>query len=135
MQDKSLVFITFVVILTCFIIIFAGVRWFHQRVYKKQETMYIEIYTVDLNNNCHGSFMLGSGYINETMYYYVYQATEDGGKELKKYDSDDVTIYETLKSSEQPYIEILKEDALTTHIKMYLPENSIIEEYHVNLPN
>lgn len=42
----------------------------------------VEIYSVDLKTNGKGSFVLGCGNYEDEQYYFVYQATDDGGKKL-----------------------------------------------------
>ncbi len=89
----------------------------------------VEIYSVDLEANGKGNFVLGCGNYNEKQYYFVYQATDDGGKKLQKYYYDDVTIYDNLETDEQPYMDI----TYSWDVKMYLPKDSIIQKYDVNL--
>ena len=89
----------------------------------------VEIYSVDLEANGKGNFVLGCGNYNEKQYYFVYQATDDGGKKLQKYYYDDVTIYDNLEADEQPYMDI----SYSWEVKMYLPKDFIIQKYDVNL--
>ena len=70
---------------------------------KANDKEIVEIYSVDLEANGKGNFVLGCGNYNEKQYYFVYQATDDGGKKLQKYYYDDVTIYDNLEADEQPY--------------------------------
>ena len=96
---------------------------------KANDKEIVEIYSVDLEANGKGNFVLGCGNYNEKQYYFVYQATDDGGKKLKKYYYDDVTIYDNLETDEQPYMDI----TYSWDVKMYLPKDSIIQKYDVNL--
>ena len=89
----------------------------------------VEIYSVDLEANGKGNFVLGCGSCDDEQYYFVYQATDDGGKKLQKYYYDDVTIYDNLEADEQPYMDI----TYSWDVKMYLPKDSIIQNYDVNL--
>ena len=89
----------------------------------------VEIYSVDLEANDKGNFVLGCGNYKDEQYYFVYQATDDGGKKLQKYYYDDVTIYDNLEADEQPYMDI----TYSWDVKMYLPKDSIIQKYDVNL--
>ena len=89
----------------------------------------VEIYSVDLEDNGKGNFVLGCGSCDDEQYYFVYQATDDGGKKLQKYYYDDVTIYDNLETDEQPYMDI----TYSWDVKMYLPKDSIIQKYDVNL--
>lgn len=50
-----------------------------------RENEIVEIYSVDLKTNGKGSFVLGCGNYEDEQYYFVYQATDDGGKKLQKY--------------------------------------------------
>ncbi|MBS6316258.1 MAG: hypothetical protein KH444_12010 [Ruminococcus sp.] len=96
---------------------------------KANDKEIVEIYSVDLEANGKGNFVLGCGNYNEKQYYFVYQATDDGGKKLQKYYYDDVTIYDNLETDEQPYMDI----TYSWDVKMYLPKDSIIQKYDVNL--
>ena len=96
---------------------------------KANDKEIVEIYSVDLEANGKGNFVLGCGNYNEKQYYFVYQATDDGGKKLQKYYYDDVTIYDNLETAEQPYMDI----TYSWDVKMYLPKDSIIQKYDVNL--
>ena len=96
---------------------------------KANDKEIVEIYSVDLEANGKGNFVLGCGNYNEKQYYFVYQATDDGGKKLQKYYYDDVTIYDNLEADEQPYMNI----TYSWDVKMYLPKDSIIQKYDVNL--
>ena len=96
---------------------------------KANDKEIVEIYSVDLEANGKGNFVLGCGNYNEKQYYFVYQATDDGGKKLQKYYYDDVTIYDNLETDEQPYMDI----TYSWDVKLYLPKDSIIQKYDVNL--
>lgn len=96
---------------------------------KANDKEIVEIYSVDLEANGKGNFVLGCGNYNEKQYYFVYQATDYGGKKLQKYYYDDVTIYDNLETDEQPYMDI----TYSWDVKMYLPKDSIIQKYDVNL--
>lgn len=96
---------------------------------KANDKEIVEIYSVDLEANGKGNFVLGCGSCDDEQYYFVYQATDDGGKKLQKYYYDDVTIYDNLETDEQPYMDI----TYSWDVKMYLPKDSIIQKYDVNL--
>lgn len=96
---------------------------------KANDKEIVEIYSVDLEANGKGNFVLGCGNYKDEQYYFVYQATDDGGKKLQKYYYDDVTIYDNLEADEQPYMDI----TYSWDVKMYLPKDSIIQKYDVNL--
>ena len=96
---------------------------------KANDKEIVEIYSVDLEANGKGNFVLGCGNYNEKQYYFVYQATDDGGKKLQKYYYDDVTIYDNLEADEQPYMDI----TYSWDVKMYLPKDFIIQKYDVYL--
>lgn len=96
---------------------------------KENDKEIVEIYSVDLEASGKGSFILGCGNYKDEPYYFVYQATDDGGKKLQRYHYDYVTIYDNLEADEQPYIDI----TYSWEVKMYLPKDSIIQKYDVNL--
>ena len=96
---------------------------------KANDKEIVEIYSVDLEDNGKGNFVLGCGSCDDEQYYFVYQATDDGGKKLQKYYYDDVTIYDNLETDEPPYMDI----TYSWDVKMYLPKDSIIQKYDVNL--
>lgn len=96
---------------------------------KENDKEIVEIYSVDLEANGKGSFILGCGNYKDEPYYYVYQATDDSGKKLQRYHYDYVTIYDNLEADEQPYMDI----TYSWDVKMYLPKDSIIQKYDVNL--
>ncbi len=96
---------------------------------KENDKEIVEIYSVDLEANGKGSFILGCGNYKDEPYYFVYQATDDGGKKLQRYHYDYVTIYDNLEEDEQPYMDI----TYSWEVKMYLPKDSIIQKYDVNL--
>lgn len=96
------------------------------------ETHYIE--SAVTTNGVSGSFTIGCGSVHSDEYYVVYVLTDDGGKQLKKYDTDITTVYDNLTDSEKPYVEITKDGTnRTVSIKLYVPENSITQEFNLNL--
>lgn len=56
------------------------------------------------NSNIHGSFFLGTGSIDEEMYYYYMADNGNGGYTMEKVEADDCTIYED--SPDAPYLTI-----------------------------
>jgi hypothetical protein len=51
------------------------------------------IVSLDLGNQLHGSFFLGTGSINERTYYYYYRAEADGSYTLQKAPADFSKIF------------------------------------------
>lgn len=93
-----------------------------------KENQHIPIQSVNIGNENSGRFILGIGWSGDEQYYYVYQINEDGGKQLKKYDASGVVIYDDLDENEEPYL-----DRSGYQVKMYLPKDTIKEEYDVDI--
>lgn len=121
--------IAIIIFTICIITIITNITGKGKRKIIIRENEIVEIYSVDLKTNGKGSFVLGCGNYEDEQYYFVYQATDDGGKKLQKYYYDDVTIYDNLEADEQLYMDI----TYSWDVKMYLPKDSIIQKYDVNL--
>jgi hypothetical protein len=105
------------------------------------------------NNNISGVFFLGCGAITSNndikTYYYFYTENNDGEIRLRKVDYSDVVIHETKdtpkamlrcsssKNCCQTYqlvnINNKEEICYDPEWHLYIPENSIINNYNVNL--
>lgn len=102
----------------------------------------IEISALKDNNNMSGNFFIGIGYIDEEMNYYYVENTEKG-KIVKKIDANNVYIVED--NEEQPRIEeykaqfknekwlLIAANCNNSYKKIYIPENSITNEYNIDL--
>jgi hypothetical protein len=98
--------------------------------YETVETVYIQSINFETDISGYKRFLIGSGKIQEKNYYYVYLLQSDGGIKLTKYNADNTVIYQTVKENERSYAEITRDrlDKIT-EVKLYVPENSIIENY------
>lgn len=102
---------------------------------KEQYVEKIDLYTINTGNMLSGSFMLGYGCIKETYYYCCYRILEDGGKTIYKFEMEKTTIYETLESEEQAYVEVVKNGlGRVISYNLYVPQNSIIKEVDLSIP-
>ncbi|MDE6103907.1 MAG: hypothetical protein K2F60_05220 [Oscillospiraceae bacterium] len=130
-NSSGLIFkiIAIIIFTICIITIITNITGKGKKKIVIRENEIVEIYSVDLETNGKGSFVLGCGNYEDEPYYYVYQATDDSGKKLQRYHYDYVTIYDNLEADEQPYMDI----TYSWDVKMYLPKDSIIQKYDVNL--
>ncbi|GEM_PF-1156817 len=101
----------------------------------------IELYSIGTGDKIYGSFrggfsgfIISYGSIEEVDYYCCYRKKADGGKTYYKFEMDETTVYETLKSDEQAYVEVL-EDGLgnSKGYRLYVPENTIVQEIDLSL--
>ncbi len=99
--------------------------------YSEAEPIIVNIQSVNLQSERDGKFILGLGWKSDEKAYYVYQISDDGGKKLVKYSAEYVTIYDNLDNGEQPYMDITNR----YDIKMYLPKETVTEEYDVDVGN
>lgn len=94
------------------------------------------------NSNTSGFSYLGSGHIEEDLYYYYFTNTENHGKELHKTPAEQVTLYDNEK--ENPRIEtkymknsnpIINFFFITDKKRydIYIPEGSIDYSFSVDL--
>lgn len=95
-----------------------------------------EIYSIGIKSSNNGNFVLGTGSVSGKLYYVTYKKLDNGGKQLVKYPAEKTVIFETLNDNENTYVEVSKSimgNIMT--INLYLPKNTIIEEYSINLNN
>lgn len=98
-------------------------------------TEIIPLAAIETKSDIAGRFYLGHANIEETPYYYCYRVNKDSSKELYKMPMDKTKIYETLSPDKQAYAEETRNDLGTiTDIKLYVPVNTIQEEYNLSLP-
>lgn len=92
----------------------------------------VQICSIDQNANSKHIFVLGISVYRNKSYYYVYRLTEDDGRQLERVNTSDVTIYTDLNANEQSYMQITTNgcDGTIKMIKMHLPDNMVIQEYH-----
>lgn len=94
----------------------------------------IELASIDVTSNIEGRFYLGSGRINEKEYYAAYKILTDGGKKLYKMDASVTTIYENLEENEMAYAEEIRDGfGYLKEIKLYIPKNTIKQEYDFSI--
>lgn len=94
----------------------------------------IELASIDVTSNIEGRFYLGSGRINEKEYYAAYKILTDGGKKLYKMDATITTIYENLEENEIAYAEEIRDGfGYLEEIKLYIPKNTIKQEYDFSI--
>lgn len=95
----------------------------------------MNLYSVDTGDKVSGNFSLGYGRIEEEDYYCCYQILEDGGKKYYKFEMDKTTVYETLDSGEQAYVDVIKNgfNSIVTYI-LYVPQDTIIKEVDLAIP-
>ena len=90
-----------------------------------------------------GSFILGSGYIDEELYYYYFEETSEGLKKRKlrasdcyiKYDDNPRVIEYTHTGYKKAYhyIYATPEVIHVTYYVIYVPKGSITNEFKVDL--
>ena len=100
---------------------------------KSAET--IQTFTVKgvaVDNQASGSFALGFGSVGNKDYFVCYIENEDGGLQLKRFSANDTTIYQTLESDEEAYMEITTKLSGTKN-KIYVPKDTIQVEYNLSL--
>ena len=98
----------------------------------------VEVASIGLDSQIEGTyrknFYYGYGYINEEMYYIVYEVFEDGGLFLTKIAADKTIVYDTLQEGETAYIEVKRNGfGHVVQYKLYVPEGSISREYDLSL--
>lgn len=101
-----------------------------------QESMEtIELYSIGTDKGIEGRFVMGSGNIETKEVYTAYQIMNDGGKKYYTMDRDITTIYENLDTNATAYAEIYRKGIINTivQIKLYVPQNTIIQEINVDL--
>jgi hypothetical protein len=75
-----------------------------------------------------GSFVLGSGFISETEYYFVFCQLPDGGLQRKKLSARDTVIYEDVAEGE-PYLE---QEYWTCQNRLHVPKGTVIRHMQID---
>lgn len=132
-EDIFTVFIAFIMVTIIGTGTFVAVQEYKKEMEKEPPVIIEKLYTIDTSTRVSGRFVMGSRRAEEKEYYCCYKLLDDGGKEFVKYPMADTTIYETLKEGEQPYAETDIGFWKTTR-KIYVPENTIIQEYDLSIP-
>lgn len=83
------------------------------------ETVYLD--DVTSITKVEGSYIFGCGNVHETKYYEAHAIQEDGRRESFSMPADEIVVYETLSSKDQPYMEIDTRGAFTVETRLYLP--------------
>lgn len=96
---------------------------------KERHTEKIDLCSVDTSDKLSVSFSLGYDYIEETDYYCCYRILEDGGKKYYKFEMDKTTIYETLESGEQAYVDVTTNGlGVVISYDLFVPKDFIIKK-------
>lgn len=90
-------------------------------------------YTTNIEGEFRSSFTMGRGRIDTVDYYVAYEVLQDGGKRLVKIPSDNTIIYNNLDNSAQAYAEIDKNGYGIQAYRLYVPKNTITQEYDLSL--
>lgn len=94
----------------------------------------VKLRSIEYTSNSSGAFIIGIGQLKNREYYVAYALQEDGGKKLVKYRADITIIYETLNENDEVYAEVVYNGfGNIGEVKLYLPKNTIKEEYDLNL--
>jgi hypothetical protein len=109
--------------------------------YEKIETVELIAFTGE--NGFSGSFLLGSGHVESRYKYRYLTSTEDGGIIMREIDYQDTILYEadSTPKLEKWYPMYKSKIARTLFVsplediiyKIYIPPNSIIYEYNLEL--
>ena len=93
--------------------------------------------------NSNGSFLLGSGYIKEELYYYYLEETNEGLKERElrasdcyiKYDDNPRVVEYTQTGFKKAYhyIYAIPDFLSETYYVIYVPKGSITSEFKIDL--
>ena len=92
------------------------------------ETYERKIASVYNDKEISGSFLLGSGYINEREYYFAFVKREDGGLIRANFPANVTIIYE---GYQEPYAIIEYYANTYLNVKLYVPSNTIIKEFKI----
>ncbi len=96
----------------------------------------VELYSIENTDTISGSFFLGSGKINETKYYCCYRKLDDGGLQYYEFEVDKTTVYETLQSGSQAYVEVVTNGyGSIIEYKLYVPKDTIVQTIDLSLSN
>ena len=134
-KESSARFKTLIIIMSaCFAISFVTILSpFKMLSQESMET--IELYSIGTDKNIEGRFVMGSGNVETKEVYTAYQIMNDGGKKYYTMDRDITTIYENLDTNATAYTEIYRKGIINAivQIKLYVPQNTIIQEINVDL--
>lgn len=107
-----------------------------QRLDNERNIEKVELYSIENTDTISGSFFLGSGKINETKYYCCYRKLDDGGLQYYEFEVDKTTVYETLQSGSQAYVEVVTNGyGNIIEYKLYVPKDTIVQTIDLSLSN
>lgn len=107
-----------------------------QRLDNERNIEKVELYSIENTNTISGSFFLGRGTINETKYYCCYRKLDDGGLQYYEFEVDKTTVYETLQSGSQAYVEVVTNGyGSIIEYKLYVPKDTIVQTIDLSLSN
>lgn len=122
---KSKVFLIIVIVIAI-ISIFCGILVIGSG--EKTEIVCDEIVSIEQDSETSGSFVLGTGTVDNNIVYYMYAKTDKG---LILYDisasNNHVYIIETDEIT--PHVEIVKEKWKKEYYVIYVPENTIRKQF------
>lgn len=105
--ENIILIILMLLVLVCTICYGKEVVTSTQRLDNERNIEKVELYSIENTDTISGSFFLGSGEINETKYYCCYRKLDDGGLQYYEFEVDKTTVYETLQSGSQAYVEVV----------------------------
>ena len=120
-------------IIICFIILIGIIILPNIEVnnFKPITTTY-QIYSIADTTGFHGSFALGTGYINSYPVYYYYEGTPQTGLILKSIPAKNAVIY--MDTEQSPYItDTFSYDTNEHHYTIHIPKGSVIHSYNLDL--
>ena len=94
------------------------------------------IVSLDLGSSINGSFILGTGRIDGSFFYYVYVVREDGGLVLERFYRERVVLYEIRSGEGDPRIErthIPGKYDWVDRVKIWMPAGSVTREYNADV--
>lgn len=115
-----------IIIIICIILIISGILVLGS--YENRCVVYDEIVSIEQNSETSGSFVLGTGTVDNNIVYYMYAKTDKG---LILYDisasNNHVYIVETDEIT--PHVEIVKEKWKKEYYVIYVPENTVRKQF------
>jgi len=128
-MSLGLVLLLVIVIWSCLVIVI----WSCLEILSQESMETIELYSIGTDKGIEGRFVMGSGNIETKEVYTAYQIMNDGGKKYYKMDRDITTICENLDTNTTAYAEIYRKGHAIALIKLYVPQDTIIQDINVDL--
>lgn len=134
--ENIILIILMLLVLVCTICYGKEVFTSTQRLDNERNIEKVELYSIENTDTISGSFFLGSGEINETKYYCCYRKLDDGGLQYYEFEVDKTTVYETLQSGSQAYVEVVTNGyGSIIEYKLYVPKDTIVQTIDLSLSN